>query len=68
VDVKAPNQGGKLENWKKEVQKKAVSVLGVSEGRWKGQGRICGDCTACCSGGERAKRDLAVVVYTRVVR
>jgi hypothetical protein len=36
-------RGGKLENLKKEMQKKEVSILGVSEVRWKGQGeiRIC---------------------------
>ena len=32
------NQGGKLENLKMEMQKNKVSVLGVSEVWWKGQG------------------------------
>jgi len=33
-NVKTLNQGGKLENLKKEMQKNEVSVLGVSEVRW----------------------------------
>ena len=30
------NQGGKLENLKKEMQKNAASILGVTEVWWKG--------------------------------
>jgi len=49
------NKGGKLENLKTEMQKNDVSVLGVSEVRWKGQGEIrSGDYTVYYSGGERA--------------
>jgi hypothetical protein len=32
--------GGKLQNLKKDMQKNAVSVLGVSEVRWKEEGEI----------------------------
>jgi hypothetical protein len=39
-NVRTLNQGGKLENLKKEIRKNEVSVLGVSEVRWKGQGEI----------------------------
>ena len=39
-NVRTLNQGGKLENLKTEMQKNDVSVLGVSEVRWKGQGEI----------------------------
>ena len=53
------NQGGKLENLKTEMQKNEVSVLGVSEVRWKGQGEIrSGDYTVYYSGGEQAERVL----------
>jgi hypothetical protein len=46
-----------LENLKKEMQKNAVSILGVSEVRWKGQGEIrSGDYTVYYSRGERAKK------------
>ena len=39
-NVRTLNRGGKLENLKKEMQKNELSVLGVSEVRWKGQGEI----------------------------
>jgi hypothetical protein len=39
-NVRTLNQGGKLENLKKEMQKNAVSVAGVSGVWWKGQGEI----------------------------
>ena len=60
---------GKLENFKTEMQKNDVSVLGVSEVRWKGQGEIrSGDYTVYYSGGERAERGVAIVVHKSVVR
>ena len=63
------NQGGKLENLKTEMQKNDVSVLGVSEVRWKGQGEIrSGDYTVYYSGGERAERGVAIVVHKSLVR
>jgi len=58
-----------LENTKKEMQKNEVSVLGVSEVRWKGQGEIrIGDCTVYYSGGERAEKGVAAVVHKSIVR
>jgi hypothetical protein len=46
-------QDGKLENFKKEMLKNAVSVLGVSEVLWKGQGEIrSGVYTKYYSGGK----------------
>jgi hypothetical protein len=39
-NVRTLNRGGRLENLKKEMQNNAVSILGVSEVRWKGQGEI----------------------------
>ena len=51
------------------MQKNEVSVLGVSEVRWKGQGEIrSGDYTVYYSGGERAERGVAIVVHKSVVR
>jgi hypothetical protein len=45
-----------------------VSILGVSEVRWKGQGEIkSGDYTVY-SGGERAENVVAIVVHKSVVR
>ena len=53
----------------KETEKISVSVLCVSEVRWKGQGEIrSGDYTVYYSGGERAERDIAIVVHTNTVR
>jgi len=58
-----------LENLKKEMQKNKVSVLGVSEVRWKGQGEIrSGDYTVYYCGGERAEKGVAIVVHKSVVR
>jgi len=58
-----------LENLEKEMQKNEVSVLGVSEVRWKGQGEIrSGDYTVYYSGGERAEKVVAIVVYKSIVR
>jgi len=58
-----------LENLKKEMQKNEVSILGVSEVRWKGQGEIrSGDYTVYYSGGERAEKGVAIVVHKSVVR
>ncbi|PNF38692.1 hypothetical protein B7P43_G17852 [Cryptotermes secundus] len=51
------------------MKKNEVSVLGVSEVRWKGQGEIgSGDYTMYYSGGERAERGVAVVVHKSEVR
>jgi len=46
-----------------------VSILGVSEVRWKGQGEIrSGDYTVYYSGGERAEKYVTIVVHKSVVR
>ena len=58
-----------MENLKKEMQKNEVSVLGVSEVRWKGQGEIrSGDYTVYYSGGKRAEKGVAIVVHKSIVR
>ena len=68
-NVRTLNQGGKLENLKTEVQKNELSVLGVSEVRWKGQCEIrSGDYTVYYSEGERAERGVAIVVHKSIVR
>ena len=51
-----------------EMKKNEVSVLGVSEVRWKGQGEIRRfDYTVYYSGGERAERGVAIVVHKNIV-
>jgi len=58
-----------LETLKKEMQKDEVSILGVSEVRWKGQGKIrSGDYKVYYSRGERAEKCVAIVVHKSVVR
>ena len=68
-NVRTLNQGGKLDNLKTEMQKNDVSVLGVSEVRWKGQGEIrSGGYTLYYSGSERAERNVAIMVHESIVR
>jgi hypothetical protein len=58
-----------LENLKKEMQKNVVSVLGVSEVRWKGQGEIrSGDYAVYYFVGERVEKVVAIVVHKSIVR
>jgi hypothetical protein len=58
-NVRTLDRGGKLENLKKEMQLNEVSVLGVSDVRWKGHGEIrSGDDTVYYSGGERAEKGV----------
>ena len=58
-----------MENLRKEMQKNAVSILGVSEVRWKGQGEIrSGDYTVYYSEGERAGKGVVILVHKSVVR
>jgi len=46
-----------------------MSVLHISEVRWKGQGEIrSGDYTVYYFGGERAEKGVAIVVHKRIVR
>jgi hypothetical protein len=68
-NIRTLNQGGKLEYMKKEMQKNAVSVLGVSEEQWKGKGEIrSGDYPVYYSSGDRAERGVAIVVHKSIVK
>ena len=68
-NIRTLKQGGKLEKLKTEMRKNKVSVLGVSEVRWTGQGAIrSGDYTVYFSVGEWAERDVAIVVHKIIVR
>jgi hypothetical protein len=50
-NLRTLNKEGSLVNVKKEMKKNAVSVLGVSEVRWKGQDKIrSGDCSVLFRG------------------
>ena len=62
-------RGVKFEILKKEMQKNKVSLLGVSEVRWKGQGEIRShDYTVYYSGGERAEKVVAILVHKSIER
>jgi len=68
-NVRTLNSGGKLENLRREMQKNEVSILGVSELRWKGQGELrSGDYSEYYSDGERAEKCVAIAVHKTVVR
>jgi nitrogen regulatory protein PII len=68
-NVRILNREDKLENFKNEIQKNEVSVLGVSEVRWKGHGKIkSGNFTMYYFGSERAENNVAIVVHKIVVR
>jgi exonuclease III len=68
-NVRTLNRGSKLENLKKEIQQNEVSILGVSEVLWIGQGEVrSADYTVYYSGGERAEISVAIVVHKSVVR
>jgi len=54
---------------RKEKEKNAVSGLGFSERQWNGQGEIrSGDYTVYYSKGEKAERDIVIVVHKSRVR
>jgi hypothetical protein len=65
-NVRTQNQGGKLENLK-VMEKNGVSVMGVSEVSWKGQGEIrSGDYIMYYSGFEQSKRGVAIEVHKSI--
>jgi nitrogen regulatory protein PII len=66
-NVRTLNRGCKLENLK-EMEKNEVSVMGVSEVRWKGQGETrSGDYAMYYSGGEKSEIVVAIVVHKSTV-
>jgi hypothetical protein len=68
-NVRTLNEERKFENLKKEMQKNAVCVLGVSEVRWKGEGEIrSGDYTVYYCGGDRTERGVAIVVHKSILK
>ena len=68
-NIRTLTKGGTFENLKEKMEKISVSVLGVSEVRWKEQGEIrSGDYTMYCCGGGKAERDVDILVHTNTVR
>ena len=68
-NVRTLNQAGKLENLKMEMDKCNVSVIGLSEVRWPGQGeKVSDNYTMFYSGGERAERGVAILMKNEIVK
>ena len=68
-NVRTLNQAGKLENLKMEMDKCNVSVVGLSEVRWPGQGeKVSDNYTMFYSGGERAERGVAILMKNEIVK
>src|SRR5918995_6973269 len=62
-NVRTMNEKGKLENVKMEMKRYGLSVLGLSEVRWKGQGDfVSGDVRVIYSGGSEGQRGVAVLL------
>ena len=65
-DLEARRQIGKFE--RRNEKKNEVSVLGVGDVQWTGQGEIrSGDYTVYYSGGEWAERGVAIVAHKSIV-
>ena len=63
------NQNGKLEEVEKEMKRMNLSILGLSEVRWKGAGKIeSDDVTFYYSIGERHEREVGIIVNKTVSR
>ena len=62
-NVRTLNQKGKLENAKREMERYGLSVLGLSEVRWKEKGDIVsGDVRVIYSGGDKCEKGVAVML------
>ena len=62
-NVRTLYQSGKLENLKKEAMRYNIAILGVSETRWKGTGKIItGNHTFIYSGGEVHERGVGMLI------
>src|SRR6266581_8707580 len=66
-NVRSLNKVGKLEEVKREMGRYRLSILGVSEVRWKGQGDFVSDGVRIIySGGEECQRGVAIMVDAKV--
>ena len=68
-NVRSLNKVGKLEEVKREMERYRLSILGVSEVRWKGQGDFVSDGVRMIySGGEECQRGVAIMVDAKVAK
>ncbi|VVC38692.1 Endonuclease/exonuclease/phosphatase,Reverse transcriptase domain [Cinara cedri] len=56
-------QTGKLDNFKIEMERLKIDILGISEMRWNGQGNfISGDYSVIYSGGDNGRNGVSVIL------
>jgi endonuclease/exonuclease/phosphatase family metal-dependent hydrolase len=68
-NVRTLNSVGKLEEVKSEMKRYGLSILGVSEARWKGQGDLMSDGVRIIySGGEEEQRGVAIMLDEEVAK
>ena len=71
-NVRTMLQKGKLENIKKEMERTGTNILGLSEVRWRGAGKIPSDgYTLMYSGGESSERGVGILVdpkHTKTIK
>ncbi|GFO36193.1 craniofacial development protein 2-like [Plakobranchus ocellatus] len=62
-------QKGKLENIKQEMERMKLNILGLSEVRWKGAGKITsGGHEIIYSGGTESEKGVGIIVDQRVTK
>ena len=68
-NVRSLNGIGRLEEVKREMKRNGLSILGISEVRWKGQKEFVSDgMRIISSGGEKCERGVAFVLDQEVAR
>ena len=68
-NVRTMLQKRKLENIKKEMERTGTNILGLSEVRWRGAGKIPSDgYTLMYSGGESSERGVGILVDPNIQR
>ena len=68
-NVRTLNQKGKLENVIKEMERMKLNILGLSEVRWVGKGKIkTGNKTMIYSGGETHERGVGILLDETVAK
>ena len=68
-NVRSLNGIGRLEEVKREMKRNGLSILGISEVRWKGQKEFVSDgVRVISSGGEECERGVAFILDQEVAR
>src|SRR6476661_6427099 len=68
-NVRTMNAMGKFENVKEEMRRNGLSIMGVSEGKWKDGGDFVSDGNRVMyAGGPTCQPGVAVIVEAKIVR